>query len=145
MDVIVDIGLSHDIGFVDVGSGRTIAEYPDGSTEEVSYRECLHTSLNAQSELIWAYRWYHVIQKIGSLVSTHYKNSWKLGKQFDGIVLHLVRERLKKYQAGEKLDDFFQALMESKNGQPNYLPLGEIAAEISIMREFVCSSGLIPG
>jgi cytochrome P450 len=40
---------------------------------------------------------------------------------------------LQRYRAGEKLDDFFQALMEDKNGHPNNLEWGEIVAEVSIM------------
>jgi cytochrome P450 len=35
--------------------------------------------------------------------------------------------------AGEKLDDFFSSLLESKNGIPNMLTLGEMMAECSVM------------
>jgi cytochrome P450 len=54
-------------------------------------------------------------------------------KEWDGIPVELAHKRLQRYRAGEKLDDFFQALMEDKNGHPNNLEWGEIVAEMNIM------------
>lgn len=51
---------------------------------------------------------------------------------FDGIVLHQAQQRFQRYQNKEKLDDFFQALMETKDGVQRGLEWGEIVAEISI-------------
>lgn len=58
---------------------------------------------------------------------------WRLNENWNDIVLHRATQRLKRHQAGEKLDDFFAALMEDKNGTPKNLEWGEIVAEISIM------------
>lgn len=44
---------------------------------------------------------------------------------------HQAADRLRRYQAGEKLDDFFSSLMDDKNGNPNNLEWGEIVAETS--------------
>jgi cytochrome P450 len=57
----------------------------------------------------------------------------KSSQVWDGIVLKRGQNRLERYRAGEKLDDFFQALMEDKNGQANNLQWGEILAEVNIM------------
>jgi cytochrome P450 len=58
---------------------------------------------------------------------------WKLNEGWNDIVLHRATQRLARYRAGEQLDDFFSALMEDKNGNPNGMEWGEIVAEISIM------------
>jgi len=41
--------------------------------------------------------------------------------------------RSKRYQAGEKLDDFFEALLYDCNGAEHNLKWGEIMAEVAIM------------
>jgi hypothetical protein len=135
MDAIVDIGLSKSLGFLDRGDDLTTSEGLDGTLCEVGYRESLHCNLTVQSHLIWAYDWYQTIIKWIGLISTKYQNLISKGSAFDGIVLHQARHRLKRYQDGEKLDDFFQALMEKKDGSPNCLEFGEIFAEINIMRK----------
>ncbi|KAI9820785.1 MAG: hypothetical protein M1827_005156 [Pycnora praestabilis] len=133
LDAIADIGLSERLGFLDAGSDKVTSESMDGTLKEVNYRECLHATARAQSGIVWAYDWYKFLIKFTGLVSPWYRRMWKLNKDWDGIVLHRATQRLKRYQAGEKLDDFFSALMDDKNGNPNNLPWGEIVAEISIM------------
>jgi cytochrome P450 len=49
------------------------------------------------------------------------------------MVYYLTRKRLERYNKGEKLDDFFTYLFEDKYGNPNMYPMGELAAEASIM------------
>lgn len=133
LDAIADIGLSERLGFLDAGNDKVVAERMDGSLHEVNYRDCLHATARAQSGLVWAYEWYPQLQKISSIMSKQYRKMWKLNKDWNDIALHRATRRLKKYQAGEKLDDFFTALMEDKEGNPNNLEWGEIVAEISIM------------
>ncbi|OGM49458.1 hypothetical protein ABOM_001641, partial [Aspergillus bombycis] len=133
MDAIADIGLNSNLGFLGQGNDITISESLDGSTRSVSYRGSLHNQLQAQSQLVWAYGWYKSLVRWGKRLPTRYQALISTGEGFDGIVVHQVRKRLKRYHDGEKLDDFFQALMESKDGSPNHLPFGEIVAEISIM------------
>lgn len=133
LDAIADIGLSERLGFLDAGNDKVVAERMDGSLHEVNYRECLHATARAQSGLVWAYEWYSQLQRISSLISKRYRKMWKLNLDWNDIVLHRATQRLKRYQAGEKLDDFFSALMEDKEGSPNNLEWGEIVAEIAIM------------
>jgi len=133
MDAIADIGLSASLNFVDNGNDITTSETVDGVTSEVSYRDCLHSQMTAQSQIIWAYTWHTWLVRWTRRLGLHIGKQLVKGDGFDGIVVHQARERLKRYQKGEKLDDFFQALMESKDGIANYLPFGEIVAEISIM------------
>jgi cytochrome P450 len=130
---IANIGLSEDLGFLDNGSDLITAERMDGSIHQVHFRQCLHATAWAQSNLVWAYGWYNTLIKISKLVSPRYREMWRLNEDWNDIVLHRATSRLKRHQAGEKLDDFFSALMEDKNGTPNNLEWGEIVAEISIM------------
>jgi cytochrome P450 len=104
-----------------------------GKLHYVNYRECLHATARAQSGIVWAYDWYKFNEKLTKLLPTHFRRLWKLNEGWNDIVYHRAMQRLRRYQAGEKLDDFFQALMEDKNGVPNNLEWGEIVAEVSIM------------
>jgi cytochrome P450 len=54
-------------------------------------------------------------------------------RDWNGVPVELAHKRLQQYRAGEKPDDFIQALMEEKNGQANNSEWCEIVAEVSIM------------
>lgn len=133
IDAIANIGLSEKLGFLDQGSDLVTAERLDGSLYQANYRECLHATARAQANLVWAYGWYHTLIKISKLVSPTYRQRWRLNESWNDIVFHRATTRLQRYHAGEKLDDFFSALMEDKSGMANNLEWGEIVAEISIM------------
>jgi cytochrome P450 len=132
LDAIADIGLSERLGFLDQGNDRVVGERMDGSTFECNYRECLYETAHQQALLVWSYDWYPVLKKLCNIFP-YYRRMTALSINWDGIVLHRANKRLKRYRDGEKLDDFFQALMEDKNGEPNLLEWGEIVAEVSIM------------
>jgi cytochrome P450 len=133
LDAIADIGLSERLGFLDQGHDLVTAETMDGKLYQVNYRECLHATARAQAGLVWAYEWFPILTKISKLVSKDYRKMWKLNESWNDIVLHRATQRLARYREGEQLDDFFSALMEDKNGNPNGMEWGEIVAEISIM------------
>ncbi|KAI9668212.1 MAG: hypothetical protein M1821_001032 [Bathelium mastoideum] len=130
---IANIGLSEDLGFLEQGSDLVTSEAMDGTTKKVHFKECLSATAWAQSNLVWCYDWYSTLAKISKQVSGVYQHKWKLNADWDGIVLNRATTRLRRYQNGEKLDDFFSALMHDKSGKPNNLEWGEIVAEISIM------------
>jgi hypothetical protein len=133
LDAIADIGLSERLGFLDTGSDLCTAEKMDGTLYKTNYRQCLHSTAKAQAGTVWAYEWYPVLARISSFVSSEYRKWWKLNEGWNDIVYHRAMQRLRRYRAGEKLEDFFQCLMEDKNGSPNGLEWGEIVAEVSIM------------
>lgn len=105
----------------------------DGTLHQVNYRDCLHATAGAQARLVWAYDYYESLCKITKALSPTYKDRWRLNESWNDIVYHRATQRLQRYRNGEKLEDFFQALMEDKNGNPNGMEWGEIVAEISIM------------
>jgi cytochrome P450 len=104
-----------------------------GKLYKVNYRESLHATARAQGILVWSYSWYPVLLKLFRFFSPSYRKMGELNQRWDDIVWHRATKRLARYRAGEKLDDFFTALMEDKNGNPNAMEWGEIVAEISIM------------
>ncbi|KAH7072714.1 cytochrome P450 monooxygenase [Paraphoma chrysanthemicola] len=132
LDAIADIGLSDKLGFLDRGHDRVTGRRLDGSTYECNLRDGLYQTARKQSLLLWPYEWYPIINKIANIIP-FYGRMGRLAKEWDGIPIELAHKRLQRYRAGEKLDDFFQALMEDKNGHPNNLEWGEIVAEINIM------------
>lgn len=133
LDAISYIGLSAPLGFLDAGNDRCVSARFDGSTRQVNFRECLYGTSLAQSELAWSYHWYTRLVSLSKIISPRYRKLWAMSKDWDGIYLHLTNQRLARYVAGEELDDFFEALMQDKNGAPHNLDFGEILAEISIM------------
>ncbi|KAL1846530.1 hypothetical protein Plec18167_005356 [Paecilomyces lecythidis] len=130
---IASIGLSEDLGFLDDGSDKVISESKDGSTKTVSFRECHAATGRVSYELVWSYDWFKTFKRASKLVSSNYRRLWSLDGDWGGIIYNRATTRLKRYMAGEKLDDFFSAMMEDKNGSPHNLEWGEIVAEISIM------------
>jgi len=133
LDAIADIGISKKLGFLDAGNDRCLSMRSDGSTVECNYRECLYADSRLMSILGTTYRWFPHVCKFSELVSPNFARLWKLKRNWDGIPTNLATERLRRYQAGEKLDDFFEAMMHDKNGDAHNLEFGEIAAEVSIM------------
>ncbi|KAK1654960.1 cytochrome P450 [Colletotrichum phormii] len=133
LDAIADIGLSERLGLLDRGHDRVLARHKDGSTWEVPLRDFLYPTARKQSLLVWSYDNYKLIDKLSNVIP-RYRQMTEASKGWDGIVLELSYKRLQRYNKGdEKLDDFFQALMENKNGEANNLEWGEIVAEINIM------------
>ncbi|KAF2683389.1 cytochrome P450 monooxygenase [Lentithecium fluviatile CBS 122367] len=132
LDAIADIGLSEKLGFLDRGHDRVTGRRLDGTTYECDFRDCLYQNARKQSLLIWPYAWYPFINKVSNIIP-FYGRMAKFAQDWEGIPIELAHRRLQRYRAGEKLDDFFQALMEDKNGHPNNLEWGEIVAEVSIM------------
>lgn len=50
------------------------------------------------------------------------KGRWSgLHPGWDDIILHRGNKRLERYRAREKINDFFQALIEDKNSNPHTL------------------------
>ncbi|PIG89019.1 benzoate 4-monooxygenase cytochrome P450 [Aspergillus arachidicola] len=130
---IANIGLSEDIRFLDQGNDIISSEAKDETVKKVHFRDCLYANASATSTLVWAYDWYEALVRVSKLVSSTYRQKWKLAEDWDGIVNNRATTRWKRYEKGEKLDDFFSALMEDKAGAPNNLEWGEIVAEVSIM------------
>jgi cytochrome P450 len=132
IDAIADIGLTHRMNLLDNGSAQTTSMRPDGSLHEVDFRDCLYANSKATSVLGYSYDWFTRLTKLSKL-HPHFNKLWKLNDGWDGIPRYLAAERWKRYQAGEKLDDFFEALMQDRNGAQHKLEWGEIVAEITIM------------
>ncbi|KAI9035235.1 cytochrome P450 [Aspergillus affinis] len=132
LDAIADIGLSEKLGFLDTGSDVCIAERKDGSTYEVNLRQALYPTARKQSLILWNYEWYPTLNKLVNVIPW-FNRMQKSSVDWENIVWRRSMERLRRYEAGEKLEDFFQALMEDKNGRANNLEWGEVVAEMNIM------------
>ncbi|KAL3442421.1 cytochrome P450 [Aspergillus insuetus] len=130
---IANIGLSENLGFLEQGTDQVDSESMDGTIKKVSFRECREASAKATYTLVWAYDWFPTLRSVSKIVSPRYRRLWNLDRDWNGIVYNRATTRLKRYLAGEKLDDFFTAMMEDKKGNPNNLEMGEIVAETSIM------------
>ncbi|CAM1501964.1 Fc.00g039480.m01.CDS01 [Cosmosporella sp. VM-42] len=133
LDAIADIGLSERLGFLDQGHDLVTGEGMDGTLRKINYRECLHATARAQSYLAWTGNWYNFNVKLSKYLSSDFRKWWNLNEGWNDIVYHRAMQRLRRYQAGEKLSDFFQSLVEHSEANPPGLEWGEIVAEVSIM------------
>lgn len=132
LDAIADIGLSEQLGLLDHGHDIVEGQHTNGDIVHLPLRECLYPTARKQSLIVWSYAWYKVLDKLTNVIPFYARMS-RSSKGWDAIVLRRAQIRLNRYCDGEKLDDFFQALMEDKNGSPNELEWGEIVAEVNIM------------
>ncbi|KIW97332.1 uncharacterized protein Z519_02724 [Cladophialophora bantiana CBS 173.52] len=81
---------------------------------------------------VWEYDNYHMPARFSRLIPK-WRKAWKEAEPWNDIVLHQVNQRLRRYMAGEKLDDFSSALMDDKSSRPRNLELGEFCAEVSVI------------
>ncbi|KAL3473617.1 cytochrome P450 [Aspergillus californicus] len=132
LDAIVDIGLSDKLGFLDQGHDMCTAERKDGTTYRTSLRQALYPTARKQSYLVWNYAWYPIINKLANILP-FFARMQTSADTWEDIVWHRSMKRRRRYEAGEKLDDFFAALMDDKAGKPHGLEWGEAVAEINIM------------
>ncbi|KAI9370424.1 cytochrome P450 [Aspergillus egyptiacus] len=132
LDAIADIGLSERLGFLDQGNDLCVAERKDGSTYQAPLREALYPTARKQSYLLWNYDWYPTVNKLVNMIP-YFAKMQTAANTWEDIVWHRAMQRRRRYEAGEKLDDFFAALMDDKSGKPHGLEWGEVCAEINIM------------
>jgi cytochrome P450 len=128
IDAITEIAVSAGLRLLENGSDVIDVESMNGRKYQAHYRKSLWLGHRIQAPLAFSTRWYPTLEK---LTAGH---PWWTDKfAFDDIVIHQTRKRLARYQAGEKLDDFFSFLLEDKYGNAHMLPMGELIAEVSIM------------
>ncbi|KAL3488469.1 cytochrome P450 [Aspergillus germanicus] len=132
LDAIADIGLSDKLGFLDQGNDMCTAERKNGTTYRTSLREALYPTARKQSYILWNYDLYPALNKLVNVIP-YFARMQTSADTWEDIVWHRSMQRRRRYEAGEKLEDFFAALMEDKSGKPHGLEWGEAVAEINIM------------
>jgi benzoate 4-monooxygenase len=128
VEAINYLALSDRLGLLEQGSDDCTAQRPDGTTYPARYREALLSGAHVASVWVWDYDnfpWLRWVSKF----SPKWRRMWNASLPWGDIVRHQTVKRLKRYQSGEKLDDFFSALLEDKAGNPYCLEFGEIYAE----------------
>ncbi|EXJ72396.1 uncharacterized protein A1O5_04900 [Cladophialophora psammophila CBS 110553] len=132
IEAINNIALSARLGLLEQGKDEVNAEKMDGTTYRARYRQAQNQTSYAQSAMVWDYNNYHMLARFSRLIPK-WRKVWNEAEPWNDILLRQVNERLRRYMAGEKLDDFFSALMDDKSGRPRNLELGEIYAEVSVI------------
>ncbi|KAI0965824.1 cytochrome P450 [Xylaria arbuscula] len=130
IEAINSIALSARMDLLDTGSDEVVAERRNGTLYKARYRLSFEQMVSVASVFCWDYNLFPWLEWLVGIIPSKWKKLVHGGKAFGDICYHQAAERLKRYQAGEKLDDFFQALMEDKNGSPNNLEWGEIVSEV---------------
>ncbi|KAI1128030.1 cytochrome P450 [Nemania abortiva] len=130
IEAINSIALSAEMDLLDTGSDEVTAERRDGKLYRARYRFSLEQAATVSATFCWEYNLFPWVEWLVGVIPSKWKRMSHGGKAFGDIVYRQAAERLRRYQAGEKLDDFFQSLMEDKSGNPNNLQWGEIVSEV---------------
>ncbi|KAJ5669556.1 hypothetical protein N7462_010626 [Penicillium macrosclerotiorum] len=129
IEAINFLALSSQMDLLDKGADIVTAEKPDGTIYKASYRDSQSHAALAPSVFVWDHQHFPLLKKLSKL-SPKWRDVWKRGEPWGDIVYHQAATRLRRYMAGERLDDFFESLMEDKKHNPNNLEWGEIMAEV---------------
>ncbi|KAJ9664237.1 hypothetical protein H2198_000455 [Neophaeococcomyces mojaviensis] len=132
IEAINNIALSARLPLLEQGSDEVTAERMDGTMYKARYRKAQNQTSLAQATFVWAYDSYEWLAWLSKCIP-RWRKIWKEAEPWNDVVYHQVSERLRRYQKGEQLDDFFSCLMTDKSWTPNNLEWGEIVSEISII------------
>ncbi|OQE22444.1 hypothetical protein PENSTE_c010G07818 [Penicillium steckii] len=130
IEAINNIALSSNLGLLEKGNDFVTAQKRDGTIYEAQYRKSQNTSAYASSHFVWDYQNFRLFVRLSKLFPK-WRKAWAEAAPFKDVIYHQAVTRLDRYNKGEKLDDFFTALMDDKNGQPQNLEWGEITGEIA--------------
>ncbi|KAF4970065.1 hypothetical protein FSARC_2811 [Fusarium sarcochroum] len=133
IEAINYIAISSQMDLLDTGTDLVTAEKRDGTTYKAHYRRAMNNLVLAQVVWVWDYTLWPWATWLTKVIPSKYKENWKQAASWDDVIYHQVAERLRKYQKGEKLDDFFSCMMEDKTGEPNNLEWGEIVSELGAL------------
>lgn len=133
IDAIADIALSEKLGVLRAGNDLVPAQTVDKMQYEVKFRDCLHASKIAHTRIAYADKWYWLNSRYATRLLPSYRELWRLNQGWSDFVNYQARKRLARSLEGEKVDDFFQCLMDSKDGSPRNLEWGEIASEVGVL------------
>lgn len=102
-DAIMQIGFSADHRFIEKGNDKVEVENLQGRKYKFSYREALWYSHRYQSSLVWSAQWF---KRLVTLTGWH--PWWSIrNRDWTNLCVYSVRQRVKRYHAGEKPDDFY--------------------------------------
>jgi cytochrome P450 len=132
IDCLADICVSEELMCIDRGTDTVIAEDLAGTTENVSFRNCLYATFHYVGDLVWSYEWFHTIVRVAGVLSPFYSKLFKLAAGWSNLIHHLTKKRWERYVRGEKINDIFSALMDDTSGNAHNLEWGEVVAEISL-------------
>lgn len=132
-EVIAALGFSEDLGFLRTGDDLTTAERDDGSLYTVRYRDSIEGGMFKDCTLIVFPECYKTLLAWATTLLPSFRGFKKRADGFSDICRHLTRKRVRRSESGEKLDDFFAALLFSRSGTPNNYPFGELLAEANVI------------
>ncbi|KAH7113994.1 cytochrome P450 [Dactylonectria estremocensis] len=131
IEAINYIAISATMDLLDTGTDEVTAEKPDGTLYRARYRHAQNSAAIAKSVFVWEYDLYPWLEWASKVIPRKWQKTWVDSEPWGDVCYHQASERLRRWQAGEKLDDFFSCLLEDKTGSPNNLEWGEIVAEVS--------------
>ncbi|EQB52514.1 cytochrome P450 [Colletotrichum gloeosporioides Cg-14] len=132
VEAIVDIALSQRLGCLERGDDLVRITLSGGDEKTVPFVEGLHAPRRALSMIVWS-PWCRRVKPVLESISGLFSTGRHLGEDFNELLECLVRERVRKHEAGEELDDLATCLFQDKAGQARNLQFAEIQGQMSTL------------
>ncbi|KAH9886874.1 cytochrome P450 CYP5280A1P [Xylariomycetidae sp. FL2044] len=149
LDCMGKIGISADFGFVAQGSDAFALlrprrrrpapgddadddDEPTHRTEEIiGAIESGRANNAAAAILVWDTARFPLLQRASGLVSPWFARAWRHGDRWRDFLTQLVVDRVRRFDAGEQLDDLVQPLLQNvRTGEVPNVSLAEKVAEM---------------
>ncbi|KAF7556301.1 hypothetical protein G7Z17_g1504 [Cylindrodendrum hubeiense] len=131
IEAINYIAISATMDLLDTGTDEVTAEKPDGTLYRARYRHSQNQAAIAKSIFVWEYDLYPWLEWLTRVIPNKWQKTWINSEPWGDVCYHQASERLRRWKAGERLDDFFSCLLEDKTGSPNNLEWGDIVTEVA--------------
>lgn len=139
LDTIMSIALSYKSSFLENGSDMTTVETVDGEQQTVHLRDCLFAVNRSLGATVWSKAAFPWLRKLSAL-HPWAKRQLHLASQWRDVTRFLQRDRVKRYEQGEPLDDLFSCLLEDKSGRELRLVEEELVAETGHLGMLACTA-----
>ncbi|KAF2257848.1 benzoate 4-monooxygenase cytochrome P450 [Lojkania enalia] len=116
-EVIIKIGMSKDMRWVEMGNDLIEITNADGTTKKISAVHCLHAGSRAAAVLVWDTERFSLYQSIAKRLSKKYAEHLQQAADWRKAVSNITRERMERFKNGEVLDDLFQPMMTGRRGE----------------------------
>ncbi|KAI8227656.1 hypothetical protein K4K54_002781 [Colletotrichum sp. SAR 10_86] len=132
VEAIVDIALSQRLGCLERGDDLVRITTSDGGEKTVPFIEGLHAPRRALSMIVWS-PWCRRVKPVLESFSALFSTGRQLGEDFNDLLECLVKERVRKHETGEGLDDLATCLFQDKAGQARNLQFAAIQGQMSTL------------
>ncbi|KAL3482300.1 cytochrome P450 [Aspergillus californicus] len=88
-----------------------------------------------QRLLVWTSSWFPLWRAVLKIVPRYFRTNWRLGNDLNKLARYVARERIRRHNEREDLDNLMRCVLEDNKGMPRNLVTGKIEAELTILMD----------